>query len=165
MTLRGIFQSLNNCMLGIKERAINSMRWHILIFLQNNIQRKRRLFFWPYITLCKVITSSLYLCPMIMVSRFSVRSLLVMSPPHFNFVCFYNPGPGLLPSGLGASLVLGQTVGTISHCEECRLRQDWKHSLLSNWSADFFLALLLVDNAWCRNTRNASLMIFTISRE
>ena len=67
-------------LIGIKEWATNSMCGQIFMFLQNNNQRKRRLFFWPYITLCKVITSSLYLCPMIMVSRFSVRSLLVMSP-------------------------------------------------------------------------------------
>ena len=59
--------------------------------LKSNNQRKRRLFFWAYITLCKVISSPLLspidnrepvLCP---------RLLLVMS--HFNFVCFYNPGP------------------------------------------------------------------------
>ena len=60
--------------------------------LKSNNQRKRRLFFWAYITVCKVISSLLCYHPLIIVSRFSVhRLLLVMS--HFNFVCFYNPGP------------------------------------------------------------------------
>ena len=52
----------------------------IFMFLQNNNQRKRRLFFWPYITLCKVITSSLLSLPDDNGEPVLCPLLLVMSP-------------------------------------------------------------------------------------